>query len=108
MMRKACLRLVAPILTGALAIGVLTAAYAPGTPAPRSNLLINPTMEIDQVHEGGSVSLSSGTPAYVVDGVKIGFVSTGRNERPYDHMIECLIALGQGTHGSIGQVLQSQ
>ncbi len=36
-------------------------------------------MEIDQVHEGGSVSLSSGAPAYAVDGVKIGFVSTGHS-----------------------------
>jgi len=41
------------------------------------NRLVNPTMEIDQANEGNSVSLVSGTPAYVVDGVKIGFVSTG-------------------------------
>lgn len=41
------------------------------------NRLINPTMEIDQLHEGNAVALASGTPAYVVDGVKIGFVSTG-------------------------------
>jgi hypothetical protein len=41
------------------------------------NKLINPTMEIDQAHEGSSVSLVSGTPSYVVDGVKIGFVSSG-------------------------------
>jgi glycosyltransferase involved in cell wall biosynthesis len=42
--------------------------------------------------------------------VQRGFeaVSTGRSERPYDHMVECLVALGHGTYSSIGQVLQSQ
>jgi glycosyltransferase involved in cell wall biosynthesis len=43
--------------------------------------------------------------------VRRGFeaMSTGRRERPYDHMVECLIALGRRNHGSISEVLhQSQ
>jgi hypothetical protein len=37
-------------------------------PPPNPNLLVNPSMEIDQVNEGASVSLTSGTAAYCVDG----------------------------------------
>ena len=34
---------------------------------PMDNLLINPSMEIDQANEGASVTLASGTEAYIVD-----------------------------------------
>lgn len=43
---------------------------------PAPNLLINPYMEIDQANEGGSVSLSSGTAAYIVDGWQAAFHSS--------------------------------
>lgn len=73
------MRLAAALSLGVLALGVLTAAYVPGEPAPRANILINPTAEIDQAHEGTSVSLTSGTAAYIVDGIKVQFVSAGHS-----------------------------
>ena len=41
------------------------------------NRLINANMHIDQANEGGTVTLASGTPAYIVDGVKAEFHSSG-------------------------------
>lgn len=40
-----------------------------------ANLLLNPSMEIDQANEGASVPLTSGTPAFVLDGWSAGFHS---------------------------------
>jgi hypothetical protein len=39
------------------------------------NLLINPAMEIDQEHEGASVSLATGVGKRVVDGFNAGFTN---------------------------------
>ena len=43
---------------------------------PAPNILTNPFVEIDQANEGSSVSLSSGTAAYVVDGWQAAFHSS--------------------------------
>lgn len=53
----------------------LTGAYVPGEPEPRPNILGNPSMEIDQANEGGSLSLTSGANAFVVDQWSAGFHS---------------------------------
>lgn len=41
--------------------------------SPNQNKLINAFMEIDQANEGASVSLTSGTPSYIVDGWQAEF-----------------------------------
>lgn len=40
---------------------------------PNPNKLINPFVEIDQTNEGSSVTLASGTPAYIVDGWAVSY-----------------------------------
>ncbi len=78
-----------------------------------ANRLINPTMEIDQVHEGNSVALVSGTPAYIVDGVKVGFVSTGHTTNAtlscqrvadapqgYTYSLQCTVGTAASAVGS--------
>jgi len=74
--------LIPPRLAGLLGLAAafglligLTGAYVPGEPEPRPNILGNPSMEIDQANEGNSVSLSSGTNAFVVDQWGAGFHS---------------------------------
>jgi hypothetical protein len=41
---------------------------SPGARTPVPNILLNPSMEIDQANEGASVNLTSGVASYIVDG----------------------------------------
>ncbi len=47
-----------------------------GSSAAGNNILINPSMEIDQEHEGASVSLTTAAASYVVDGWTAEFTSS--------------------------------
>lgn len=71
------------ILALAAGLGLLvglTGAYVPGEPEPRPNLLVNPSMEIDQLNEGASVTLTSAAAgATIVDEWKAAFTSTGHS-----------------------------
>ena len=49
------------------------------TSIPNPNIISNATATYDQANEGGAVSLSTGTPAFVADGWKAEFVSTGHS-----------------------------
>ena len=64
------------ILAGTALALFTTAAYLPGDPQSNPNLLVNPAMELDQANEGTSLTLVSGTPAYIVDGWKAAYSSS--------------------------------
>jgi cyclophilin family peptidyl-prolyl cis-trans isomerase len=54
----------------------MSTTITPSPLSPTPNILINHFCEIDQANEGSSVSLTSGTAAYVVDGWKAQFHSS--------------------------------
>ena len=102
-MDREMIRLAGGGLLVAGAFGLLTAAYMPGNPEPRPNLLVNPSMRFDQVNEGTSVALSSGVAKYVVDGWQAAFdsasaavscqrVADGPGTTPYS--LKCTVGTG--------------